>query len=103
MTGLAAVFSGTLLGGAMAAGVAAVTAILGTLAARGGGVPVRAAFVTGPGLRMMGALFGVGLGVFMEPPSLAAFVIAFLAVYLAAQAVLIFRFGQLSDPARTRR
>lgn len=81
---------GAVLGLGMVAASAAATARLGR--AR----PVRrpgAAVAWGAGLRMLGALAGITIGVGVRPASVATFVVVFLVTYLTGHGVLTFRFG----------
>lgn len=52
----------------------------------------------GSGLRMLGAVAGVLAGVGLGPPSVATFVVSFLVVFLAANAILFFRFDRPARP-----
>ena len=89
------------VGGAVALGTVAVTALAGVLVRGGGAGSYRAALARDAALRMAGALLGVTLGIGLGPPSVGAFVISFLMVYLLGYAVLIFGFGARAarDPA----
>ncbi len=80
---------GALVGAGAAAGVAAgIAAATRSARTLGGGVAAAS------GLRLAGAVAGITAGVLMKPPVVATFVLAFLVIYLAGQAVLIFGTGR---------
>lgn len=76
---------GLVLGAGAAAGAALATAALARWSRS-----VQGTMAIGAGMRLAGAAAGVTAGVLLGPPSVAMFVGAFLVIYLAAHAFLIF-------------
>ena len=82
------------LGSAVGLVLVVTTAIVGVRALRRGARAYLTASFRGAVWRMAGALVGVGAGLLLKPPSVAAFAVSFLMVYLTGNAILVFRFGR---------
>ena len=93
MSGAAGGFVSAGLGAMIALALAGATAVAGFRALRRGPKAYLTASVRGTLWRMAGTLVGVAAVLLLGPPSVPAFVVAFLVVYLAAHVILALRFG----------
>lgn len=90
------------VGFGMGGGASAAAAAAAVLAARA--FPPRstmAAMARRTAMRMVGAATGVLAGVAIGPPSFGAFVFSFLVVFLAGNAVLVFRSRGAAKTSRS--